>query len=106
MVIDKCKNCGSQFKYRDLLKGFFSLRNDLYCRNCGASHEMKLISRIIPILLILLPSFISIWSENTRNFIRNAFPNFLSLVLMVLIYSAIIVGLSLLISRYRLKDNN
>lgn len=106
MVIDKCKNCGSQFKYRDLLKEFFSLRNDLYCRNCGANHEMKLISRIIPIFLILLPSFISIWSEDVRSSIRSIFPNLMSLIIGVLIYSAIIVGLSLLISRYRLKDNN
>lgn len=104
MGMDMCKRCRTRFKYKDLLKGFFSFTNDISCGNCGVAHEMTLMSRIIPIILILLPSFLSIWSESIRDSIR-AFPNPMFLFLLVFFYLALVIALSLFMSRYKLKKS-
>ena len=99
MGIQKCKNCGTKFKYKDLLKQKGGVANPVHCNNCGASHDVTWISRFALPALIMLPVFF-------KNGIRSFAPNILFAYLAYLVYVVIIKALSPYILRYRLKDSN
>lgn len=104
MPMQKCKNCGTKFRYNDLLKSFFSTTKELPCRNCGALHERRIISSVILNLFLVVPALVLIWSEPARIFIRSS--KFFLLLLAILLYSAIVILLSLFVTPYKLKDKN
>lgn len=97
MIIQKCKNCGTEFKYKTLLRVL--LGKSLECRNCGAFHEMMLSSRIILSVLLIWPAFI-------KSFLLNVFSNLILVFLAYIVYAIIILALSPYIFRYKLKDSN
>ena len=103
MGIQKCKNCGTKLKYKDLFKAVFS-DNVLHCINCRAFHKIALGSRAILMLLIILPSFITLFPESTKEHIRSTLTLQTGL-LVALVYISIIIALSPYIFKYKLKDS-
>lgn len=99
MGIPKCKNCGTKFKYKALLKPLWGVANPVHCNNCGASHQVTWISRFAIPALILLPSFF-------KNGIRSFAPNILLTILAFIVYLVIIKALSPYMVRYKLVDSN
>lgn len=96
MSIQKYKNCGIKFRYKNLLKVL--LDNPLKCENCGAPHELEISSRVIQTLLLLWPMFI-------KSIIQKIFPTLILQISSYFIYAIIISLLSPYIFRYRLKDS-
>lgn len=58
MGIQKCKNCGTKFKYKDLLKPLWGFPDPLICRNCGTPHELKQLSSFAVIVLTVAQGFL------------------------------------------------
>lgn len=98
MGIQKCKNCGTKFKYNTLLKPFLGIADPIHCSKCGATHYVTWISRFILPALIMLPVLF-------KNGILSFTPNKTLSVLVYIVYVAIIKVLSPYILRYKLKDN-
>ena len=98
MGIQKCKNCGTKFKYKVLLKPLWGFPEPLQCSNCGTFHHVTWISRFAIAALTMLPLFF-------RKGIRS-FSHILLTWLAYLIYLAILKSLSPYILRYGLKDDN
>ena len=96
MGIQKCRHCGTKFKYKALLKVL--LGKSLECRNCGVHHEMILSSRIV--LSVLL-----IWPASIKSFLLSVFSNLTAVFLVYLVYAIIIMAVSPYLLRYKLKDN-
>jgi CXXC-20-CXXC protein len=96
MSIQKCTNCGTSFKYKDLLKSLWPDTGYIKCKNCGASHQITRLSSFIFSALIILSGFLI--SSLTLNIL---------LRLSVLAVWVVILGaLSPYIIRYKLKEND
>lgn len=95
MVIQKCGNCGRQFKYKDLFKSFWP-KNSIDCKNCGTSHEVTILSSFFISALIIIPSFS----------ISNLIPNILLRLLIISTWIMILMALHPFIVRYKLKDRD
>lgn len=99
MGIQKCKNCGTKFKYNTLLKPLLGIADPVHCSNCGATHYVTWISRFVLPALIMFPVFF-------KNGILSFTPNISLSLLVYLVYIVIIKVLSPFILRYKLKDND
>jgi len=99
MGIQKCKNCGTKFKYKALLQPFWGFADPLQCSNCGTIHHVTWISRFTISILIMLPLFFN-------NAIRSLSTNILLLLLVYFVYLFILRALLPFIVRYGLKDTN
>ena len=99
MGIQKCKKCGTKFKYTTLLKQLEGFTNPLHCSNCGAAHYVTLNSSIVHAALIMIPLF-------SRHSIRSLLPTLPLTLVVYLIYYIILKFLAPYILRYKLKDTN
>lgn len=82
MGIQKCKNCGTKFKYNTLLKPFLGIADHIQCSFCGAIHDVTCISRFAIPTFIILPVFF-------KNGILRLTPNILLSLLVYLVYVTI-----------------
>lgn len=98
MGIQKCKNCGTKFEYKDLLKPWGGYPDPLICKNCGAHHALTPISRMIISVLVGLPIFFILF--------LSAYMGILLRFLVYFIFIAIIKALSPFILRYELANGN
>lgn len=99
MGIQKCKNCGTRFQYKHLLKDPGGWNDPIHCNKCGASHYLIRTSNFIVALLVLLPMFL-------KDGIESLGPNFPLALLVYLVYAGIIKILSPYILKYKLKDKD
>ncbi|MDY0236345.1 MAG: hypothetical protein RBR71_09965 [Gudongella sp.] len=97
MGIQKCKNCGTKFKYKDLLKSVLPAEAGyIKCRNCGTSHQITRLSSFIMSALILAPMFLMISLTASRVLRLSVFA----------VWVVILGALSPYITRYKLKDSD
>lgn len=98
MIIQKCQNCGTEFKYKTKTKGLWN--SSIECNNCGACHRVTSSSRTIFAILLVGPVLLL----NVFDFTIFSTP--MSKTAVYLIYAAIIIALSPYIYRYRLNSGN
>lgn len=53
--MQKCEKCNSRFNYRMILSSIWNSYNPITCNKCATKHEMNYLSKIVCVLLILLP---------------------------------------------------
>lgn len=100
MVIQKCKNCAIDFKYKSLLKSFWFGKGYVECRNCGSLHSQIGITRVMFYVLIgILPI---IFRESIVSFLS---PNIILILLLYFIYAVLIIALIPYIIRYKLSTH-
>ncbi|MGM0396760.1 MAG: TIGR04104 family putative zinc finger protein [Bacillota bacterium] len=99
MHVQKCENCGAQFRYKSIQRSIWSGYKDIICFNCGAIHEFRTIFRIIVSVLIVLPVFFT-------GFVNSVAPTILSASAIYFGYLFVVIGLIPYGIRYRLKENN
>lgn len=99
MKVQKCINCGTQFRYKSIQKSIWAGYKPIICFNCGAIHEFRFVYRILVSALIVLPIFFTQW-------IRSLAPNNLVHAVIYFGYLFVAIGLMPFVIRYRLKDNN
>ncbi|WP_422484933.1 TIGR04104 family putative zinc finger protein [Gudongella sp. DL1XJH-153] len=99
MKVQKCINCGTQFRYKSIQKSIWSGYKDIICFNCGAIHEFRTIFRISVSVLIILPVFFT-------RFVNSVTPTILWASLMYFGYLFVVIGVIPYVIRYRLKINN
>lgn len=96
MIIQKCKRCGTELKYKTIWKSMWSFDTSVNCSNCGSPHEATWVSRFASSALIILPVYI-------KNSIRTL-ENRPLVYIVILVYFVIIIALWPFIIRYKLKD--
>ncbi|MDY0236562.1 MAG: hypothetical protein RBR71_11055 [Gudongella sp.] len=96
MGIQKCTNCGTSFKYKNLLKSLWPDTGYIKCRNCGTSHQITRLSSFIMSALILAPMFLMISLTASRVLRLSVFA----------VWVVILGALSPYITRYKLKDSD
>lgn len=99
MKVQKCINCGTQFRYKSIQKSIWSGYKSIICFNCGAIHDFRFIYRLLVSVLIALPIFFTRW-------ISSVAPNILWASLMYFGYLFVAIGVLPFVIRYRLKSNN
>lgn len=98
MVIQKCENCGTDFKYKSLLKLFWFGKDYLECRSCGSLHSQIGITRVM--FYVLIGIFPMIFKENIVNLLS---PNILLILFLYFIYAVLMIVLIPYIIRYKLS---
>lgn len=99
MRVQKCENCGTQFRYKSVQKSIWSGYKPVICFKCGAIHEFRFIYRLVVSTVIVLPIFFTGW-------ISSFAPNHLVATLIYVGYLFVAIGLLPYVIRYRLKDDN
>ncbi len=57
--MQKCTKCGSEFKWKEILKSIMSSNDSLVCKNCGIQYHEKIIFRIINAFILPIPWLIT-----------------------------------------------
>lgn len=97
MGIQKCKNCGTEFKYMSLLRSFWFGKGYVECRNCGTLHSQIGVTRVAVYILIgVLPMIFK------ESIVRLLSPNIILILLLYFVYAVLIIVLIPYIIRYKL----
>ena len=99
MKVQKCINCGTQFRYKSVQKSIWAGYKPIICFNCGAIHEFRFVYRLVVSVLIVLPIFFNQW-------ISDIAPNLLVHTAMYFGYLFAAIGAMPYLIRYRLKNDN
>jgi CXXC-20-CXXC protein len=98
MVIQKCENCGTGFKYKSLLKSFWFGKGYVDCTNCGSQHSQIGISRVVfYVIIAILPIIFR------KSIVSLLSPNIILILLLYFIYAVLIMVLIPYIIRYKLS---
>lgn len=97
--IQRCKECGRKFNYRDVLESVGWGYKPLSCSHCGAKHNLKMWYIFMLAAILSLPMF---FINQISQFPLTIFLKTL-IVLFYIVYISIILGLSPFIIRYSLK---
>ncbi|QHJ70971.1 TIGR04104 family putative zinc finger protein [Planococcus halotolerans] len=63
--MQKCAECNEPFKWNQLYKSLWFAFQPVRCRNCGTVHKVASASRLLTVLLLLMPMiYISIIMQN------------------------------------------
>ncbi|GAA0180859.1 hypothetical protein SH2C18_34790 [Clostridium sediminicola] len=97
MHIQKCKNCGNQFKWKDIVKSIWRGYKPIKCDNCKTIHYMKSSSRSIIALMCFMISVFVI-----KYFFYKE-PLFIYIFLISICYS-LLVCLAPFFTKYDIED--
>jgi len=101
--MQKCKECSSKFRYKNVMKSIWLHEYVIVCVNCGTKYYANFSTRLILSLSIFLPLIIN----NFANLIYDDFYNpSYYFIILYLIWIIIIIGITPFYVRYHTKSND
>lgn len=58
-MIQKCENCQTPFQWPQIFRSLLLAFKPINCRQCGAEHKISNASRLMAMLLLLVPAIVA-----------------------------------------------
>ncbi|MDZ5471509.1 TIGR04104 family putative zinc finger protein [Bacillus sp. 31A1R] len=58
MSIQKCEQCNSEFRWKEIYSSIFLAYKPIICNNCSTKHEIAFSSRFIVVIFTIFPIFL------------------------------------------------